>query len=362
MENKDYSLGGMLVSNDWKFNNVVSLGWFCGIAMSMKKNGFRSFSGPFDWYFSDLIGILQNIENDFSEFMLKENLQEVTENNLEFKDIKYGFHYNHEIKQNSTLQHSYFNIREKYKKRIVKFEDMVQTPTCFIRAIRNSEELQYIRKNYNEILALLKKYNDNNEIIYIISKEILGNFKDIPITIFQIEKYDGSSSDTLMRMFEQNVDICKWLNTRVNPKVISKNLLFENEKLLLEKSIYSSRYNLALSLLNFNSKRFSSEDYSKIIIYGAGKIGKLFYDKIEDKRSVLCFIDQNSSEEYKNVPIFRLGDLKSKDLIENNMEELMIIVTVGYDADIIIKEIKEIYSNYSITVITLLELLNKYKY
>lgn len=38
-----------------KFVQMISLGMNCSVAASMRKYGFRSFSGPFDWVVSPFI-------------------------------------------------------------------------------------------------------------------------------------------------------------------------------------------------------------------------------------------------------------------------------------------------------------------
>ena len=80
-----------------KFENCISLGWFCGTASSMSRYGLRSHSGPFDWFFSDFDSVLKVIETDFSDFMKKENLVPDKNNNKIFYDTKYRFSCNHYI-------------------------------------------------------------------------------------------------------------------------------------------------------------------------------------------------------------------------------------------------------------------------
>ena len=56
---------------DRQYKNCISLGWFCGTASALSKLGLRSHSGPFDWYFSKYSAVLDQIENDFIDFMKK---------------------------------------------------------------------------------------------------------------------------------------------------------------------------------------------------------------------------------------------------------------------------------------------------
>ena len=66
------------------FISYISLGYFCGTAGSLMKNGYRAFKGPFDWCFSDFEPIIELMHNDFAGFMQKDNLESVEGRPLEF--------------------------------------------------------------------------------------------------------------------------------------------------------------------------------------------------------------------------------------------------------------------------------------
>lgn len=79
------------------FDYFISLGWFCGMAGSLAKHGFRSGAGPFDWCESDLKGVLHFMDTDFSDFLSKENLEEDLHNPFAYCDKKYNLLLNHDI-------------------------------------------------------------------------------------------------------------------------------------------------------------------------------------------------------------------------------------------------------------------------
>jgi hypothetical protein len=87
------------------YSNCISLGWFCGTASSLSRLGLRSYSGPFDWYFSHYWAVLNQIENDFKDFMKWENLELSLDDasGRTFCDRKYGFCCNHDIKRTLSL-------------------------------------------------------------------------------------------------------------------------------------------------------------------------------------------------------------------------------------------------------------------
>lgn len=63
--------------------------------------------------------------------------------NLAFDDIKYNINYNHDIKV--SLADDYMNIKAKYQRRIVRFRQMIQRPTCFVRGIWSVIELSFLK-------------------------------------------------------------------------------------------------------------------------------------------------------------------------------------------------------------------------
>lgn len=82
-----------------RFINCISLGWFCGTASSLAKLGLRNFSGPFDWYYSDFNYVIDQIKNEFFDFMMKENLEVLADNKKVFKDKKYGLYFWHDVEE-----------------------------------------------------------------------------------------------------------------------------------------------------------------------------------------------------------------------------------------------------------------------
>lgn len=87
-----------------QYDNYVSLGWFCGTAGSLSRLGLRNFSGPFDWYCSDFDSVINQIDNEFIDFMNKKNLEVVENKPTVFIDKKYNFYCNHDIKENFFVQ------------------------------------------------------------------------------------------------------------------------------------------------------------------------------------------------------------------------------------------------------------------
>lgn len=148
---------------DKTYSNCISLGWFCGTACSLSKLGLRSSSGPFDWCYSYYQDILTQIEDDFKDFLNIDNLAVDKSNPTIFDDIKYNFHYIHDVKKD--LYEEYDSILRKYICRIESFRKAIVQPTVFFRCIKNQEEIDFINAEYERAEKLFKSFNKENRII-----------------------------------------------------------------------------------------------------------------------------------------------------------------------------------------------------
>lgn len=52
-----------------RYDNFISLGYFCDVAKDLEQLGLRDVSSPFDWCISDFRGVVAAIENNFHDFM-----------------------------------------------------------------------------------------------------------------------------------------------------------------------------------------------------------------------------------------------------------------------------------------------------
>ncbi|MBO5286842.1 MAG: hypothetical protein J6B34_01825 [Clostridia bacterium] len=178
-----------------KFQNVISLGHFCSVAMELERIGLRKASYPFDWVIaSDFEKVCQLLSTRFEGFLEKDSL-------LQEKNPKYYFnekteiHFYHDFSPKLSLDAQYEDVKKKFERRIKRLFEDITTPTLFIRYITNKRELEYILNSKDSINELIKKYNPDNEIIYISSVE---EKIDTGARIFYIEK---DKNDTVARRF-----------------------------------------------------------------------------------------------------------------------------------------------------------------
>lgn len=321
------------------FENFVSVGYYCGVAAAMSKLGIRSSSGPFDWYISSFEGVLNCLEEDFEDFLKKENIK-LDENKIAFWNMKYSFYLGHEIKV--SFEKDYDSICRKYAHRINNFQEQIKRKTCFIRAIQNVQELEYILNNLPRINAVIKKSNEANEIVYIVNRNIAKK-QSLSYPFFIVSSsYGGSSMEELRTLFDTNMELQDFFIHNFDETKRYKNLLFDLQK---QNNRLEYRYDLMDKIDRIDLKKIDIPQ--KIIIYGAGRVGKNFYHKICGRCKVLFFIDQNPKENsYEEVPVIPYGELFS------DYFNIPIIVTACYEYWEIRERLLDQYGELNIMSIT----------
>lgn len=306
------------------FSYFISLGCFCGTASAMSKYGLRSFSGPFDWCVSSLGGILHFMENDFSDFLCRENLNVTDEYFWIFEDTRYKVRFLHDVKYDFDIEYS--AIRQKYTHRIGRFLAATRKGVCFLRAVSNSDELAYILEKNAYINNILKRNCPDNEIIYLIPRSI-----SVPDTfhekyfVLQIDSYSGRTREALRGFFDTSRELITYCMENYNEAARKDNLLFDLSHECSSLQISADRYQQLLKICRADPARIALPP--ELDIYGAGNIGKIFYDRIKDRCRIGCFIDRRPREKiYDNIPIVRTADYTSR-------ENIPIVITPMYEED-----------------------------
>ena len=233
-----------------KYKNIISLGYFCGISIDLRKLVLRDYSGPFDWLLTKKYSqVIKLIENNFKDFMLEDNLYQLKSNQEQYYDIKNDIYFFHDFNNYDSLKKQYFEVKEKYDRRIKRFYEMIKEPTIFIRYINNeddeSDELRYIEENNAYINALLKKHNKDNFVIYIAN----ANLKSKVVNIFNVEK--ENPNDVVSRSpILKNKRLCELLS---NIPHIKKQ---ENLNYYLKQNKYK-----ILKKIHLKSKKFFHKKY-----------------------------------------------------------------------------------------------------
>lgn len=183
--------------------NIVSLGFFCSVAMELERCGIRSVSLPFDWLITgNYEAVLKLIANRFDRFLDMNNLyQEYDINPAYYYNDVYDLHFYHDFNPHLTLEEQYNSVRQKYDRRINRFYEIIKEPTVFIRYCSDEEELEFICNNSEKISHFLKSLNPKNEIIYISSKKVASGLAGFNYYV-EPDRGDAVSRKFLMHMPE----------------------------------------------------------------------------------------------------------------------------------------------------------------
>lgn len=316
----------------------VSLGYGCGVTASMSKYGLRSFAGPFDWCIQDLEAEMKILSEGFEGFMLKENLQIIPDKVPTFKDLSNGIIFPDEGFKD--LDKEYPDIYEKYLRRIHRLKKQMDMGNiCFIRAIPDLNELKYILLNEKQIK---KSIGVKNDIIFFVPHYI-----SVPVNpwfkyyILPFSRYTTDFHKSLRGYFDFNQDFIQYCIDNFDDNKRKDNLIydlnaevefyrkrfsldkFESRAMELTDAAWEyarsmeARYSLLTKVIRMKLEEINLPD--KIIIYGAGDVGKVLYDKVKEKIKVEYFIDKYSKEtEYMGCPIFsleKITDLSEKTIV-----------------------------------------------
>ena len=339
------------------FKAFISLGAACMTAASMEKYGLRDGSYPFGWVVSQLYGVFHFLENDFEDFLCRENL---SEDGKRFYDGKWRIHFFHD--GSITAEGEYDNICEKYKHRIQRFRETVQEgKVCFVRAIIDQAEVCWIKENSEYILKIINKFPES-EIVFL-AHQGLGEMKNFPFRLYMLNIY-GWMTDTryqLRSAFDTNEKFISYCQANYSEQKLLENKKFdekkevayaekenrisheEREKFFLkiidgknrQIAVERSRVNRILEIINSDLKKLQKEE--TIVIYGAGDIGKLLADRICNQVDIKCFLDQKPYESnYHGVPILKPSEYEYD-------EKSLIVVVPSYDYDGIVLNLKKLY-------------------
>lgn len=193
--------------------HYISLGYFCSVALELEKLGLRSESSPFDWLISDFEGVIHAIQNHFEDFLAPEYLAQNTRDRSHYKNTKYDVQFFHDFDAYQSLDDQLPSVQAKYCRRIERFYKSITEPTLFIRYINNSQksgsrskEIQWIEENYDSVLALLKSFNNENDILFIANDGVTSE----KIKLYNVPK---DENDTVARSpFDKNRELSDFFN------------------------------------------------------------------------------------------------------------------------------------------------------
>ncbi len=215
-----------------KYKHIISLGFFCSVSSELERLGLRDSSYPFDWLISSFDGVLELIDNGFKEFLCMDFMQQYSNNPSFYINKKYNIHFYHDFDKFKKCEEQIEDINNKYRRRINRFYKSIQEPTLFIRYIKDQKESDYIELKYNDILSRLRRYNVNNDIIFVSNDTIV-------ISNLEIFKVTADNNDTVAKVFlEKNSDLKEYLCSGIynNQKRETNYKVYKRKK--VKESLY----------------------------------------------------------------------------------------------------------------------------
>ncbi len=233
-----------------KYTNYISLGYFCLVAQDLEKMGLRNQSFPFDWAISYFPNVIDVIDKEFTGFMNYDHLSQNVSNRAHYHEDVYHFYSFHYFDKYKSLDSQYESVKNKYDRRIERFLQSIKQPTLFLRYISSEEvdadgksvELKWIEDNYDYTISVLKRFNKDNDIVFIGDETV----KSEKIRIFEVQRDVGDkvSRSPIVNNKElypilSNVDFCGK----------QENILRYNKKEKKKKSIINRKKTKAIIVL-----------------------------------------------------------------------------------------------------------------
>ena len=265
------------------YKNIISLGFNCAVASSLRKYGLRNRDYPFDWGVSILEGILDAINEKFVDFFDESWITDIGDGTYYHSKYKYSFVHDFQdgIWNEMDFQGQMQYVKNKYRRKVSNFLGNLECgETLFVRLIQNLQEAEYIAGNMESIKQILRidSNSNGNSIVWIGEKLVAAYFRerDIPIYEAEIVWKDGGTGLLLDRNAELKQHL---LYGQIDSGKQMRNLLYvqhlqeEREKKLgIEISIRDKIFEI---MYDSRKKRLLKDhlQQKEIVIYGANNLG-----------------------------------------------------------------------------------------
>lgn len=265
---------------------MISIGFNCAVAASLRRYGLRNRDYPFDWGVSTMKGVLAAVKEKFADFLDESWITEI-ENGVYYHN-KYEYNFVHDFQDGiwndldfeSQLQY----VKEKYRRKICNFlNDLEEGGALFIRFIQDLEEARYIAENLEYVKETLRigfAHNDNS-VVWIGGKLVAEYFKERAIPIYEAEIVweDGRTG----LLFDRDVKLKQnLLYGQIDSGMQVKNLLYEqclqDEKYKKAGIEISVRDKIFRIVYDSQRKKILKDrlEHKRIAIYGANSLGTAF--------------------------------------------------------------------------------------
>lgn len=235
-----------------KFEHIISLGHFCGVAQELERLGLRDASYPFDWLITQRSAAEELIENRFEDFLSYDLLYQDSAHPEIYRNKRYGFgvSFYHDFSAYIPLDKQLDAVVQKYNRRIKRFYDAIREPTLFIRYINNEEDVAFYRNNFDNLPSPANFSCPQNELLLVIDSRF--KCEGLPNAFY----VDCDNGDTVARRFtDKNDELFKYLTS---------NKLYDKEKREKNLDIFRQKEKSKKSLINVSKNRFNVRVLNKI--------------------------------------------------------------------------------------------------
>lgn len=216
------------------YDIVYSIGSDCGCASNLIKFDLRKTSGPFDWLreasFEQRFNVLMT---DFKDFLNKDDLKFMEkDHNAKLQDNVCDYYYNkrtnfeflHDFKAGKSLDETFYDVKEKYTRRINRFIDNILNKKRILLVWYSL----YEQLDYDLILKCHKMYCEKvNKAVDLLIVENDESIKEDMLNIIKLNSnifiYRGKFKDNIS-LVDGSYKQCK--------KVFSNFYLKENTRLI----------------------------------------------------------------------------------------------------------------------------------
>ncbi|WP_172136085.1 DUF1796 family putative cysteine peptidase [Adlercreutzia sp. ZJ473] len=158
-----------------KFEHIVSLGYFCSVALELERFGLRDTSGPFDWVISPWWGVCQLMNDGFSDLFMPDLFEQDPTIPEHYRNAKYGIAFYHDFDRWRPFGDQLPMVRDKYVRRIERFYENALEPTLFVRYVRDEAELDNLTYTLPGIMGILRGFNRDSDIMLVGNRSDLGS-------------------------------------------------------------------------------------------------------------------------------------------------------------------------------------------
>lgn len=164
-----------------KFDLICSLGGNCSAAHNLEYRDLRKFSLPFDWTYikneNAIYNLAECFKNNFKNFFLKENLQELTGseyntshiNKVQYKDLKTDYYWVNHFNRKIENSEEYEKVKQKIDRRIKRLLYGIQRSNNILFILSTNFLMKTTDPLKNLLKVLNKLYPEKNFYIKVIS-------------------------------------------------------------------------------------------------------------------------------------------------------------------------------------------------